>query len=176
MADRKAAVRSLVSDSLVWPSADDAEDLLSDPIGIRRCVGFILRHSDSKGWAKYRVLAGLFCLASVWMTLCGPATESYTYVILAPATILALVQSFNARQPAWLRALVSAAFVLQLFAVTRASFLAAFQAVLGTFDSAVLSACIPGLRLFWLFNNSFWPEDHKVRSIRTSSKSKGQCR
>ena len=48
-----------------------------------------------RGWATYRVLAGLFCLASIWMTLCGPATESYTYVLLAAPTILALVQSFD---------------------------------------------------------------------------------
>jgi hypothetical protein len=31
-----------------------------------------------RGWAKKRVLTGLFCLVSIWMTLCGPATESYT--------------------------------------------------------------------------------------------------
>ena len=36
-----------------------------------------------KGWAIHRVLTGLLCLTSIWMTLCGPATESYTYVLLA---------------------------------------------------------------------------------------------
>ena len=61
------------------------------------------------------------------MTLCGPATESYTYLILAPAVILALVQAFDAPQPARLRALVAGAFVLQLVAAARASFLPHFK-------------------------------------------------
>jgi hypothetical protein len=60
-----------------------------------------------KGWAKNRILIGLFCLVSIWMTLCGPATESYTYLILAPAVVLALVQAFAAHQPSLLRALIS---------------------------------------------------------------------
>ena len=70
-------------------------------------------------WRTERVLTALFFLASVWMVLCGPATESLTYLLLAPALVLGLVQSFNRRHPAWLRALVCAAFVLQLVNLLR---------------------------------------------------------
>jgi hypothetical protein len=116
-----------------------------------------------RGWTKNRVLIGLFCLVSIWMTLCGPATESYTYLILAPAIIFALVQAFAAHQPAGLRALVAAAFLLQLLAAARASFLPHFKPswALSILPSSAL--VFLGYTLFWLFSNSLWPEDKKVR-------------
>ena len=125
-------------------------------LGTAGALALFCAIQTSKGWAKYRVLAGLFCLASIWMTLCGPATESYTYVLLAAPTILALVQSYNARQPVWLRALVSAAFALQLLAVTRASFLPHFKPFwalsIQPFSALVfLAYCV-----FWLLNDSLW--------------------
>jgi hypothetical protein len=112
-----------------------------------------------RGWAKNRVLSGLFCLVSIWMTLCGPATESYTYLILAPAVILALVQAFNAHQPAELRALVSAAFILQLLAATRASFLPHFKPSWALAIQPCSALVFLVYTLLWLFNNSLWPED-----------------
>jgi len=117
-----------------------------------------------RGWAKNRVLVGLFCLVSIWMTLCGPATESYTYLILAPAIILALVQAFDTHQPPWLRALVSAAFILQLLAATRASFLPHFKSFWALSVQPFSALLFLIYTLLWLFNNSLWPEDHKFRS------------
>jgi Glycosyltransferase family 87 len=111
-----------------------------------------------KGWATYRVLAGLLCLASIWMTLCGPATESYTYVLLAAPTVLALVQSFNAGQPVWLRAWVSAAFSLQLLAVARASFLPHLKPFWALSIQPFSALVFLGYCLFWLFNDSLWGE------------------
>jgi hypothetical protein len=117
-----------------------------------------------RGWAKERVLIGLLCLVSIWMTLCGPATESYTYLILAPAIVFALVQAFDAHQPAGLRALVSAAFILQLFAATRASFIPHFKPfwVLSVLPCSALIFLV--YTLWWLFNNSLWTEDPEVRA------------
>jgi hypothetical protein len=116
-----------------------------------------------RGWAKERVLIGLFCLVSIWMTLCGPATESYTYLILAPAIVLALVQAFNAHQPAGLRALVAAAFILQLFAAARASFVPHFKPfwALSVLPWSALIFLV--YTLWWLFNNSLWT-DPEVRA------------
>jgi hypothetical protein len=118
-----------------------------------------------RGWAKNRVLIGLFCLVSIWMTLCGPATESYTYLILAPAIILALVQAFDARQPAPLRVLVTAAFVLQLLAATRSSFLPHFKPFWALSVQPFSALLFLVYTLLWLFNNSLWPEDHESRSL-----------
>ena len=115
-----------------------------------------------RGWAKDRVLVGLFCLVSIWMTLCGPATESYTYLILAPAVILALVQAFDAPQPAHLRALVTAAFVFQLLAATRASFLPHFKPFWALSTQPFSGLVFLIYTLLWLFNNSLWPEDQKI--------------
>jgi hypothetical protein len=112
-----------------------------------------------KNWSTARVLTGLFCLASVWMILCGPATESYTYLLLAPPTILALVQSFNAGQPVWLRVWVSAVFALELLAVARASFFPHFKPFWALSFQPLSAVLFLSYCLFWLFNNSFWQPD-----------------
>jgi hypothetical protein len=125
-------------------------------LGTAGALALFCAIQTSKGWAKYRVLAGLFCLASIWMTLCGPATESYTYVVLAAPTILALVQSYNARQPRWLRALVSAAFALQLLAVARASFLPHFKPFWALSIQPFSALVFLAYCLFWLLNDSLW--------------------
>jgi len=131
-------------------------------LGAAGALALLCAIQTSKGWATNRVLAGLLCLASIWMTLCGPATESYTYVLLAAPTILALVQSFNACQPAWLCAWVSAAFALQLLAVTRASFLPHFKPFWALSIQPLSALLFLGYCLFWLLNDSFWmPEPVK---------------
>jgi hypothetical protein len=128
-------------------------------LGTAAALAFFCAVQTWRGWAKNRVLIGLFCLVSIWMTLCGPATESYTYLILAPAVILALVQAFNAHQPAELRALVSAAFILQLLAATRASFLPHFKPSWALAIQPCSALVFLVYTLLWLFNNSLWRED-----------------
>ncbi len=115
-----------------------------------------------RGRAKNRVLTGLFCLVSVWMTLCGPATESYTYLILAPAIILSLVQAFDARQPALFRALILAAFALQLVAAMRASFLPHFKPFWALSVLPLSALLFLAYTLLWLFNNSLWLEEREA--------------
>jgi Glycosyltransferase family 87 len=48
-----------------------------------------------RGFAMERQLVTLFTLVSCWMLLFGPSSESATYVMLAPAVVLALVESFE---------------------------------------------------------------------------------
>jgi hypothetical protein len=67
-----------------------------------------------KDWKIERLLTVPFFLGSAWMTLCGPATESQTYLLLAPALAIALVQSFHERQPIVFRAMLSCSLALQL--------------------------------------------------------------
>jgi hypothetical protein len=119
-----------------------------------------------RGWAKNRILIGLFCLVSIWMTLCGPATESYTYLILAPAMILALVHAFETRQPPLLRALVSAAYILQLLAATRASFLPHFKSFWALSVLPLSALLFMAYALLWLFNNPLWSEARQFRPSR----------
>jgi hypothetical protein len=44
-----------------------------------------------RGWEPARVLMAVLTLGTCWMTLCGPATESSTYVLLAPALAWSLL-------------------------------------------------------------------------------------
>jgi hypothetical protein len=51
------------------------------------------------GWPQRHVLTALLGLGCCWMTLLGSATESCTYILLAPSLAWALLD----RQPGWLR-------------------------------------------------------------------------
>ncbi|MBV9488179.1 MAG: DUF2029 domain-containing protein [Verrucomicrobia bacterium] len=65
-------------------------------------------------WSDERVLTCIFALGSCWMLLFGPATESATYVMLAPALVLTLVQAFYQPTPSWMRFLLSASYAVLL--------------------------------------------------------------
>jgi Glycosyltransferase family 87 len=132
-------------------------------LGSAGALAFFCAFLTWKRWSKIRVLIGLFCLVSIWMTLCGPATESYTYLILAPAVILALVQAFDAPQPAGLRALVAGAFALQLLAAARASFLPHFKPAWALSILPFSALVFLAYTILWLADNSLWGEDRKVR-------------
>src|SRR5246127_2427811 len=56
-----------------------------------------------RNWPKERLMAGILALLCIWMTLCGPATELQTYVLLAPAIVLTVVNAVFGSQPLWLR-------------------------------------------------------------------------
>jgi hypothetical protein len=76
-----------------------------------------------KNWPKERVLAGMLALVCIWMTLFGPATELQTYVLLAPAIVLTLVNAFLYPGSNWLRVGLLVVYLLMVLAVARTSFL-----------------------------------------------------
>jgi hypothetical protein len=127
-------------------------------VGGGAAVAVVCAWGKLKGWAIDRLLIGLFCLASIWMMLLGPATESWTYVLLAPPLILVLVHMFSDSSSIWLKGWVLAAFILQLFAVARTSFVTGFKP-LWIFSAQPLSALLfLGACLVWLVNDAYWPE------------------
>jgi len=79
-------------------------------IGVVAVVGKI-RH-----WSIQRLIAWIFSLSCCWMTLFGPATESATYVLIAPATAWIvcelLIRGGGAIETAW----VAVIYGLQLLA------------------------------------------------------------
>jgi len=79
-------------------------------IGVVAVVGKI-RH-----WPIQPLIAWIFSLSCCWMTLFGPATESATYVLIAPATAWIvcelLVRGGGAIETAW----VAGIYGLQLLA------------------------------------------------------------
>ena len=52
-----------------------------------------------RDWSTDRLLTALFCLVCCWMLLLGPSPESSTYIILAPAISLAMVEAFSSALP-----------------------------------------------------------------------------
>ena len=107
-------------------------------------------------WNIERILCGQFFLVSIWMTLCGPATEAHTYLLMAPALVIALVKSFLDPQPLLLRAIVGAAFFFQVVHTTRINYLLHEKHV-WVFIPLPLSALLfLSYCLLWLLNDSFW--------------------
>jgi glycosyl transferase family 87 len=82
------------------------------------CLTGFWRH-----WPKERLLAGILAFVCIWMTLCGPATELQTYVLLAPAVVLTLIDAFFSFRPPWLRIGLLMIYLLMVLAVARTSFL-----------------------------------------------------
>jgi hypothetical protein len=72
-----------------------------------------------RGWPRREVLAVILVLGSCWMTLCGPATESSTYVLLAPAMAWLVLRAEIERWPWLLGLMTRMALVLFLFCVVR---------------------------------------------------------
>ena len=76
---------------------------------------------------KERLLAGAFSLVCAWMTLLGPASELYTYLLVAPAIAFEMVAAFSKRRDAVSRSLVFAAFLFLLAAILRVGFFARYD-------------------------------------------------
>ena len=71
---------------------------------------------------KERLLTGTFSLVCAWITLLGPASELYTYLLVAPAIAFEMVAAFSKRGDAVSRSLVLAAFLFLLAAILRVGF------------------------------------------------------
>jgi Glycosyltransferase family 87 len=69
-------------------------------------------------WEHRRLLTVLFGLGCCWMTLFGSATESCTYMLLAPALAWSLLDAWLRQVPYWLRCGLGASFVLFLVTQT----------------------------------------------------------
>lgn len=118
-----------------------------------------------KNWNIGRSLIGLFFLGSVWMPLCGPATESHTYLLMAPALVLALVRSYDERQPTVLCALLSLAFAIQLINHDSRTLYLFHFTLRWVFSAQPVSAFIfLGYCVYWLLNDSFWAEERRAAS------------
>jgi hypothetical protein len=111
-----------------------------------------------KGWSIERVLCGLYFLVSCWMTLCGPATEAHTYLLMAPALVVALVKSFRDQQPMLLRTMVSGAFILQLVHTTRINSLLQNKHNWVFIPQPLSALLFMFYSLLWLLNDSFWQD------------------
>jgi hypothetical protein len=67
-------------------------------------------------WPRRRLLTFLLGLGCCWMTLFGPATESCTYILIAPVLAWSVLEGSVNSLPPWLRGLLLAAYGLLLAA------------------------------------------------------------
>ncbi|MEO6785435.1 MAG: glycosyltransferase family 87 protein [Chthoniobacteraceae bacterium] len=111
-----------------------------------------------KKWGNDRLLTLIFTLVCCWMLLLGPATESSTYILLAPAVSLAAVEAFSRPFPQWMRALITTVLTILIGG-------AAFIAFAGRRrDLWSMSVQQTGTVLFvvfalaWVFKDSLWRE------------------
>lgn len=72
-----------------------------------------------RGWHRREILAAVLLLGTLWMTLCGPATESSTYVLLAPALAWLVHRAECERWPRVFGLMTRIAFVLFMLCVVR---------------------------------------------------------
>jgi Glycosyltransferase family 87 len=109
-----------------------------------------------KNWPKERVLGGLLAFVCIWMTLCGPATELQTYVLLAPAVVLTLVDAFLCPRPVWLRIGLLVVYLLMVLAVARISFLPKQKALWILTIQPVAAFVFLVYCLVWFIRGSPW--------------------
>jgi hypothetical protein len=70
------------------------------------------------GWPQRRLLTMICSLAGCWMVLCGPATESCTYILLAPILASAALDAALDQRPLWSRLIPWCSFFLFVFSQT----------------------------------------------------------
>ena len=111
-----------------------------------------------KKWGNDRLLTLIFTLVCCWMLLLGPATESSTYTLLAPAVSLAAVEAFSRPFPRWMRALVATVLTILIggaafiaFAGRRRDLWSMSVQQIGTVLFAIFA-------LVWVFRDSLWRE------------------
>lgn len=101
-------------------------------------------------WAKERLLTGILAFVCIWMTLCGPATELQTYVLLAPAIVLTLTEAFFSSRSLWLRIGLLIVYLLMVLAVARTSFLPSQKGLWILTIQPVAAIVFLVFCLFWL--------------------------
>jgi hypothetical protein len=93
------------------------------------------------------------------MLLFGPSTESATYVVLAPAVVLALVQAFQQEVPPWMRFLLLASFIVLLSGLFANSFLDLKKGVYSKSVQPFGALLFTIFAVPWLTTTRFWRGD-----------------
>jgi glycosyl transferase family 87 len=86
-------------------------------------VGVVCLLGHLRRWEQGPLLATLLSLGCVWMLLCGPATESATYFLIAPMIACALCQVYLQSHSLLLRVLVTVSYGMLLAGLGINSFL-----------------------------------------------------
>lgn len=121
----------------------------------------------SSRWPLERRLAGAFLLCSCWMILLGPATESYTYAILAPAVSLGTVAAFTRKAPLINRMLVGVSLLLLLSVQVKSSLFSKWRSDSFNAMRPLAALFFLAFVILWLRDNAMWDAD-KQGSLKDS--------
>jgi hypothetical protein len=84
-------------------------------LGVGAAIGLVCWLAKKASWSRQHLTLLAFGLASCWMTVLGPASESSTYVLLAPISSWLVLKAFeNKNQMDWTRNLFLLAYGLLL--------------------------------------------------------------
>lgn len=109
-----------------------------------------------RGWDNARLMGGLFVLASLWMILLGPSTESASYLLLAPVASIGLVQAFAFRNQTLMRVLAATAFALLLVGIARNHLFAHMKNPYLLATQPLGAILFLGYSIGWLRNGKMW--------------------
>jgi hypothetical protein len=112
-----------------------------------------------KGWPHERLLGGLLAWVCTWMTLCGPATELQTYVLLAPVVVLTLVEACLHLQKRWLQVGLLSVYALLVLAVARTSFLPSLKSLWVLTIQPIAALIFVGFCVAWLLPDTIWRKE-----------------
>lgn len=84
----------------VWVMRPSAAVYLALQLAGAACCGLLCLVMRFGAWPRRRLLTMLLGLATGWMTLLGPSTESCTYILLAPSLAWLVVEAVRERRPA----------------------------------------------------------------------------
>lgn len=116
----------------------------------------------SSHWAAGRRLAGILLLCSCWMILLGPATESYTYALLAPAVSLGLVAACGEGSGRMGRALAGLTMGLMIAAQLKSSFFPEWRSASFNGLRPAAALVLVGFVIVWLRTDAMWGEEART--------------
>jgi alpha-1,2-mannosyltransferase len=120
------------------------------------CIAALCLFGRVKKWGTDRLLTIIFTLVPCWMLLLGPATESSTYIVLAPAIALVAVEAFSRPFPQWMRALAATALTILIGGAAFIAF-GRRRRELWTMSIQQIGAVLfVVLVLAWVFRDSLW--------------------
>ncbi len=123
-----------------------------------------------KNWANDRLLTLIFTLVCCWMLLLGPATESSTYIVLAPAVCFAAVEAFSRPFPSWMRALITSVLSILIGGAAFIAFAGRRRDLWSMSIQQIGTVLFVVFALAWLFKDSLW-RDGNADKTRTASAS-----
>lgn len=118
-----------------------------------------------KKWGMDRLLTLAFTLVCCWMLLLGPATESATYILLAPAVSFATVEAFSRSFPIWMRAAVAVSAAILIGGMAFISWFGAKRDLWSMSVQQIGTVLFTVFALAWVFRDSFW-RDAEARAER----------